>query len=255
MRKNRRHKVAERYGFTLVELSIVLVIIGLLIGGILIGQSLTDSAKTTRLARDLAQYEIATIQFHKKFKQVPGDSGYFTPPGNNDKMITSTAGCAPAPNAMYGARESAQFWAHLTQAGMLSPGYQTWSPEMCGGGHADSYSDPSLNGKVQPYTSPKIAISPSPLLNNTAYISPTKNGANVSLFLTVYLNPSEVIPLEQKLGLVSSTGSTSGLANPYGQETCLVMRLATTPISTTKCINSASTPFYLVGELKYFIVP
>jgi len=63
-------------GFTLVELSIVLIIIGLLVGGILVGQSLIQSAKINRLVSDLRQCEIAVTQFYGKFKRYPGDAPF-----------------------------------------------------------------------------------------------------------------------------------------------------------------------------------
>ena len=49
----------KKSGFTLVELSIVLVIIGLLIGGILVGQSLIESAKMNSFVRQVQQIDIA----------------------------------------------------------------------------------------------------------------------------------------------------------------------------------------------------
>lgn len=60
-------------GFTLVELSIVLVIIGLLIGGLLVGQSLIDSARINKIGRDVSQYKVLVAQFQNKFKCLPGD--------------------------------------------------------------------------------------------------------------------------------------------------------------------------------------
>lgn len=77
-------------GFTLVELSIVLVIVGLLIGGILVGQSLIESAKLNRVISQLSQYDVAVTTFYTKYKQLPGDSNLFdTTWGwayNNDKV-------------------------------------------------------------------------------------------------------------------------------------------------------------------------
>lgn len=60
-------------GFTLVELSIALVIVGLLIGGVLVGQSLVTSAKLNRIISDNEQYKILISQAISKFKCVPGD--------------------------------------------------------------------------------------------------------------------------------------------------------------------------------------
>lgn len=62
-------------GFTLVELSIVLVIIGLLVGGILVGQSLIDAAKLNSLVRQFQQYDAAANSFKSKYKFLPGDAG------------------------------------------------------------------------------------------------------------------------------------------------------------------------------------
>lgn len=60
-------------GFTLVELSIVLVIIGLLIGGILVGQSMIESAKINSVVRQVQQLNILVGQFKSTYRYYPGD--------------------------------------------------------------------------------------------------------------------------------------------------------------------------------------
>lgn len=61
-------------GFTLVELSIVLIIIGLLVGGVLIGQNLIESAKLSAFVSQMQQIDAAAAIFKDKYKALPGDA-------------------------------------------------------------------------------------------------------------------------------------------------------------------------------------
>ena len=59
--------------FTLVELSIVLVILGLLAGGILAGKSLIRSAETRSVIADIDKYKTSIQAFRDKYLAIPGD--------------------------------------------------------------------------------------------------------------------------------------------------------------------------------------
>lgn len=63
----------QQSGFTLVEIAIVLVIIGLLLGGILKGQELINSAKVKNLANDFRVIPTYIYAYQDKFKALPGD--------------------------------------------------------------------------------------------------------------------------------------------------------------------------------------
>lgn len=60
-------------GFTLIEMSIVIVIIGLLIGGVLVGQSLIRSAELQTVTTDMSQFQTAAKQFQDQYYALPGD--------------------------------------------------------------------------------------------------------------------------------------------------------------------------------------
>lgn len=110
-------------GFTLIEIAIVLVIIGLLLGGVLKGQELINSAKVKNLAGDFKNIPVYIYGFQDKYKALPGDdssasthlatSGVTITDGNGSGIING------AWNATTG--ESFTFWQHIRLAG-FGPG-------------------------------------------------------------------------------------------------------------------------------------
>ena len=116
--------------FTLVELSIVLVILGLLVGGVLTGQSLIRAAELRSVSTDLTRYEAAMNTFRDKYFGLPGDmtnatafwgtatdcADYLVPRptgtcnGNGDGLWISTI-------------EMALVWQQLNKAGLVEGGY------------------------------------------------------------------------------------------------------------------------------------
>lgn len=65
--------MTKRAAFTLVELSIVLVILGLLVGGVLSGQSLIRAAELRSVATDKDRFATALYAFRDKYLALPGD--------------------------------------------------------------------------------------------------------------------------------------------------------------------------------------
>ena len=63
----------KQTGFTLIELAIVLVIIGLLLGGVLRGQELINSARVKNLTRDFQNVQVYTYGYQDRFHALPGD--------------------------------------------------------------------------------------------------------------------------------------------------------------------------------------
>jgi len=63
----------KRLGFTLIELSIVLVILGLLIGGVMAGQSLIRNSELRSVTTDSSRYLTAVYAFKEKYAGLPGD--------------------------------------------------------------------------------------------------------------------------------------------------------------------------------------
>ncbi len=112
-------------GFTLIEIAIVLVIIGLLLGGILKGQELINSARVKNLAADFRNVPVFIYGYQDKFRVLPGDDAAavahvgttsVTPGvGNGNGVIEGNW------NSTTAADESFLFWQHVRLAG-LAPG-------------------------------------------------------------------------------------------------------------------------------------
>ncbi len=63
----------RRHGFTLIELSIAIVIIGLIVGGVLVGRDLIQAANTRILVKELQTLDTAMNVFRLKYNGLPGD--------------------------------------------------------------------------------------------------------------------------------------------------------------------------------------
>jgi prepilin-type N-terminal cleavage/methylation domain-containing protein len=86
-------KVLQK-GFTLVELSVVIVIIGLIVAGVTAGQSLVELGRIRSAIGDIQKYKVAYNTFYLEYNSIPGDFNLatrywpgLTSNGNGNKTI------------------------------------------------------------------------------------------------------------------------------------------------------------------------
>ena len=106
-------------GFTLVEIAIVLVIIGLLLGGILKGQEMIIQAKIKNAITDYSGVSAAYFGYQDRYRATPGDDPQATrwsgaTAGDGNRIMTGLYVPAAATN------ESALWWDHLRRSGFVS---------------------------------------------------------------------------------------------------------------------------------------
>lgn len=125
-------KTAAQRGFTLIELSIVLVVIGLIVGGVLVGQDLIRAAQVRAQMSQIEKYNTAVNTFRGKYDALPGDMNAatatrfgFTPRGANagqgdgNGVIEGYNGSTNVGFAE-GGGETGLFWVDLTSANGLN---------------------------------------------------------------------------------------------------------------------------------------
>jgi prepilin-type N-terminal cleavage/methylation domain-containing protein len=116
-------KNAQHNGFTLVEIAIVLVIIGLLLGGILKGQEMITQAKIKNVIADMTGVAAAMYGYQDRYRALPGDdkaattrwssTAPATPANTGNGVIEGVYQSATAGD------ESRLFWEHLRRAGFV----------------------------------------------------------------------------------------------------------------------------------------
>jgi prepilin-type N-terminal cleavage/methylation domain-containing protein len=117
----------KQQGFTLIELSIVLVIIGLIVGGVLVGQDLIKAAEIRATISQIEKYNASVNTFRTKYNGMPGDItadnaiafGFVTRTGTQGRgdgngLIDTSTG-----SGMVFGQETAMFWNDLSIANLV----------------------------------------------------------------------------------------------------------------------------------------
>jgi prepilin-type N-terminal cleavage/methylation domain-containing protein len=117
----------SRSGFTLVEIAIVLVIIGLLLGGILKGQEMITQAKIKNVISDFSGISAAYYGYQDRYRAIPGDdlnaaTRWATAPaataGDGNGIVAG--GYTNGGAVCVAGVESCSWWDHLRRAGFVS---------------------------------------------------------------------------------------------------------------------------------------
>ncbi|MGE5470201.1 MAG: prepilin-type N-terminal cleavage/methylation domain-containing protein [Bacteroidota bacterium] len=118
----------KQHGFTLVEIAVVLVIIGLLLGGVLKGQEMINSAKVKNLAGDFRSIPLFIYGYQDKFKRLPGDDPDVVNHLGGSAILASTPAGSKTGNGLIEGKwdstiksdESVLFWQHVRLAGLAT---------------------------------------------------------------------------------------------------------------------------------------
>jgi prepilin-type N-terminal cleavage/methylation domain-containing protein len=116
----------KRSGFTLVEIAIVLVIIGLILAAVLKGQEMILNARTRNVINDLRGVSAAYYAYLDRYYAIPGDDAaanmHFASAviGNGDGFISGLYAASGTTLTTGGAAESEKFWQHTRMAGFLT---------------------------------------------------------------------------------------------------------------------------------------
>lgn len=139
-----KSSVIRTHGFTLVEMSIVLIVISLIVAGIITGKDLVHASKVKSVVLDFNKYRSAINMFMDKYDAYPGDLrnayDYWPTTLCTNTIVTpgNWNGCNGNGDGMVDwNNESMRTWQHLNFSGMV-PGNYT-------GVHTGGQSDPGVN--------------------------------------------------------------------------------------------------------------
>jgi len=137
LQNSKANNVVKQVGFTLIELSIVLVIIGLIVGGVLVGQDLIKAAEIRATVSQYEKYNAAINTFRTKYNGIPGDlaaassTAFGLDPtgtgagahagtaglGDGNGLIDGVGGAAANEGLQWG--EALFFWQQLSSASLV----------------------------------------------------------------------------------------------------------------------------------------
>lgn len=223
----------ERQGFTLIELSIVLVIIGLIVGGVLVGQDLIRAAEIRATVGQIEKYNSAVNTFRTKYNGIPGDLsaanatafGFLTRAGSQGRgdsngLIDGINAATPTTQVF--TQESGLFWDDLTKANLVDGQFTL------AGGDAGSVAAITAANVPAQFPEARIArgnrihVGTTGGLNYYMIAGITSVTASTGAFvLTTNLTPTELYNMDNKLddglpltGVVQARGTSSSTTTP-----------------------------------------
>jgi hypothetical protein len=235
-----------------VEISIVIIIIGLIIGGTLVGRDLIKAAEIRATTNDLERYNAAANTFRSRFGGLPGDlqanraakyglvarSGASAHGDNNGVM----EGCTP--NSVYLGCETALFWRDLTNAQFIAGAYLEAS---------DALVDAATISDINNYL-PSVRLRDNAFLTLypergrnyyllASYADITTGAQNFSLPGVQALSASEASQIDEKIddgkpltGIVSAVSGWNGGGNNGANFD------AGAPAASGICVNQGANP-------------
>lgn len=239
-------ELKKEKGFTLVELSIVLVIIGLIVGGVLVGQDLINAARIRAMVSQFEKIDAGGSTFQAKYGSRPGDIAAaratafgLTAPGGDGNGVVQNAGTA---NHFLAADEISNFWDHLTEAALI-PGVATNEvpATQLGKGYIHIASKSNTPQATDPNDEGSL------LYYYISTVGPAPADGDVAI--AGIMTPQEAFGIDSKLddglpgtGQVLADGGTSSTAT---------QPVAPTPgTANTNCTSNATTPdqYRVAGE-------
>ncbi|MGB7651003.1 MAG: prepilin-type N-terminal cleavage/methylation domain-containing protein [Gallionella sp.] len=220
-------------GFTLIEIAIVLVIIGLLLGGVLKGQELINSAKVKNLATDFRNIPVFIYGYQDKFRALPGDdatlsvaaTSHLTGATACGAVGTATATCTPGNGLINGTwndysatSEAYLFWQHVRLAGLTSG--PTVLPAPIGAG--DGFRPVNAAGGEIGIQSGTSVVAASPI-NATAGASPIRG-------TYIICSPNILGKFAKQLDIQLDDGNTAGGSMMAGTATVAGTAMTAAPL-------------------------
>lgn len=236
-------------GFTLIELSIVLVIIGLLVGGVLVGQDLIKAAEVRATITQVEKYNTSLYAFRTRFGGIPGDVSAGTAArfgmatrdggtgrGDGNGLIDGSGGAA-----LIACGETLLFWRDLSYANLIDGSYTAATDSAAGGcpvvasGFQNVYFPPAKLGKGTYFT-----VFTNAGLNYYQAAGISSTDANGDYTLTATITPNEGFNMDNKVddgypltGQIQAKYSTSALnATPTPTSTDCVSDATGNPYNT-----------------------
>ncbi len=190
----------HRTGFTLIELSIVLVIIGLVVGGVLFGKDLIAAAEVRSQISQIREFNLAVRTFQTKYNCLPGDCkkaadfgfeqrGPYAGQGDGNSVIEASSDTTTYDNAVGGrllTGEPLLFWSDLALAKLITGP----NPDM-------GYNDAPCFGTSWFMCSPSVSVD--------KYLPKAKIGGNNHIYVW-----SGGWGVDNGIGSTGTGGSTSG---------------------------------------------